>query len=450
MSMEAEAKESRLSRFLARRWAVPGVIAGAVAIVTLACLTPDLIAKWQLARERDAIRARGEPATLPEFACEMPPDDENAAVLLTKALPTEPPEFAEFYCEAREDTREGYAKRRDVADKALKLSKQAMLTVRAALSRPRCVFDLDFTKGVALALPHLAKMRSFARLFKAEAIIHALDGKGFEAADSLLQVFLLARALNEEPILLPKLVAVAVFGIGTTALEEIEAMSEIGDEERRLLIRTLAAFDFQKAATEAYISERVFTVDASEAAAAMLPGAGPTRGSWLSRWIAARSVRMSPGVKLKVWRLWAAMIEASRLPPWEGRPIIEERYGEMWPLLPWTQGVFAFDDEPWRRFCTVFVRPMATRDAAVIGLSCELFRSARGRYPATLTELAPEFLDELPADPFTGKPFHYQLRDGGRAFIVYSVGDNLKDDGGVTKRPEKDDISWQGRAREER
>jgi len=445
--MEAEAKESRLSRFLARRWAVPGVIAGAVAIVALACLTPDLIAKWQLARERDAIRARGEPVTLAGLAPEMPPEGENAAVLLTMALPTEPPEFYNFYCEAGEELHKGYAKHRAGAEKALALSKQAMRTVRSALSRPRCVFDLDFTKGVALALPHLAKMRSFARLFKAEAIIYALDGKGPEAAGSIRQVLLLARALNEEPLFISKLVAIAIAGIGMTALEEVEVMSEIGAEERRLIVMGIASLNFEKSATEAFIAERAFASNWSDVAAAMPAAPGTPRKGWLSRWLAGRSSRMSPREKLRAMRLWTLIIEASRLPPWEGRPVIEEHYRELCPLLPWNQATLSIDDEPWKRFYTVFMRPMASRDTTILGLSCELFRSAKGRYPATLDELAPEFLDRLPPDPFTGKPFRYQLRDGGRAFIVYSVGDDLKDDGGVEKRAEGNyDISWEGRA----
>ena len=87
----------------------------------------------------------------------------------------------------------------------------------------------------------------------------------------------------------------------------------------------------------------------------------------------------------------------------------------------------------------------ARRAAAILGLSCELFSSRHGRYPAELKDLAPEFLEEIPPDPFTGKPFKYRLKDGRTGFLVYSVGPNLKDDSGVSDIPaEKDDISWEG------
>jgi len=64
------------------------------------------------------------------------------------------------------------------------------------------------------------------------------------------------------------------------------------------------------------------------------------------------------------------------------------------------------------------------------------------QYPETLSQLVPEFLDKLPTDPSSGKPLVY--RRDGCGFIVYSVGPNMKDDGG--KEPAKDadteDIVW--------
>jgi hypothetical protein len=62
------------------------------------------------------------------------------------------------------------------------------------------------------------------------------------------------------------------------------------------------------------------------------------------------------------------------------------------------------------------------------GLACRLHKSRTGAYPASLEELVPGFLSDVPADPFTGKPFVY--RREGEGFIVYSLGSNQKDDGG--------------------
>lgn len=59
----------------------------------------------------------------------------------------------------------------------------------------------------------------------------------------------------------------------------------------------------------------------------------------------------------------------------------------------------------------------------------------------TLNQLTPEILPALPLDPFTGKDYIYRKKEKG--FIVYSVGEDLKDDGGVEEKGLKPDIVWE-------
>jgi len=58
----------------------------------------------------------------------------------------------------------------------------------------------------------------------------------------------------------------------------------------------------------------------------------------------------------------------------------------------------------------------------------KIYRLDHGRYPETLALLAPKYLEELPKDPFNREAFRYKA-EGGH-FVLYSVGENLKDDGG--------------------
>src|SRR5262249_13561197 len=63
-----------------------------------------------------------------------------------------------------------------------------------------------------------------------------------------------------------------------------------------------------------------------------------------------------------------------------------------------------------------------------------------GRYPETLAELAPQYLDTIPDDIFAGKPLIY--RPEGKGFLLYSVGENRIDDGGRSydDDPKGDDL----------
>jgi hypothetical protein len=65
-------------------------------------------------------------------------------------------------------------------------------------------------------------------------------------------------------------------------------------------------------------------------------------------------------------------------------------------------------------------------------VACHLYELKYGRSPETLIALVPEFLEEVPKDPFDGKPFHYLQKEG----IIYSVGSDLIDTTGPTELPE--------------
>jgi hypothetical protein len=62
-------------------------------------------------------------------------------------------------------------------------------------------------------------------------------------------------------------------------------------------------------------------------------------------------------------------------------------------------------------------------DLAIRGYSLD-----RGRYPVKLADLVPDFLPEVPKDPFSGGPFAY--RPTPKGYLLYSVGVNGVDDGG--------------------
>lgn len=53
-----------------------------------------------------------------------------------------------------------------------------------------------------------------------------------------------------------------------------------------------------------------------------------------------------------------------------------------------------------------------------IGLALKIYKCEHGKYPASLQELAPAILPEIPVDPLDGKPFGYSVKNGN--FILTS------------------------------
>jgi hypothetical protein len=69
--------------------------------------------------------------------------------------------------------------------------------------------------------------------------------------------------------------------------------------------------------------------------------------------------------------------------------------------------------------------------ATRIILALRAYQLTHGNLPSDLNALVPEFLDAVPVDDFDGQPLRYSPDRK----IVYSVGQNLKDDGGNDSRP---------------
>jgi hypothetical protein len=67
-------------------------------------------------------------------------------------------------------------------------------------------------------------------------------------------------------------------------------------------------------------------------------------------------------------------------------------------------------------------------DLTRISFAMIAYKADKAQYPETLAALWPKYLKVVPGDRFTGKPLKYARKGDG--YVVYSVGKNLKDDGG--------------------
>jgi len=87
-----------------------------------------------------------------------------------------------------------------------------------------------------------------------------------------------------------------------------------------------------------------------------------------------------------------------------------------------------------------FVFAQSSLDLARTACALERYRLAHGGYPETLDVLAPQFIGQLPLDIINGQPLHYRRTDDGQ-FVLYSIGWNEKDDGGIVKLHEPPSVA---------
>src|SRR5262249_13998156 len=65
------------------------------------------------------------------------------------------------------------------------------------------------------------------------------------------------------------------------------------------------------------------------------------------------------------------------------------------------------------------------------------YKADKGSFPKTLAELQPAYLKSAPTDPCgttAGALLHYKVTQGGKAFLLYSIGPDGVDNGGQPAR----------------
>lgn len=105
----------------------------------------------------------------------------------------------------------------------------------------------------------------------------------------------------------------------------------------------------------------------------------------------------------------------------------------------------------WRMLSVMFMPTLATGgighhqhchqlEAAILALAAERFRLERGRWPESLEDLVPAYAAGVPKDRFGPGNLRLARREDG--IVIYSVGQDQKDDGGAIERQDEgqDDV----------
>jgi len=91
------------------------------------------------------------------------------------------------------------------------------------------------------------------------------------------------------------------------------------------------------------------------------------------------------------------------------------------------------------------MRVEVAKQTVVTAIALKRYQLKHGNYPSDLKSLVPEFVPSVPLDPVDGQPLRYRLNSNG-TFLLYSVGENGKDDGGdpsLEKGAESPSFNWQ-------
>ena len=420
-------------------------ILAVIAILIISHAVVTFVLGRRVQAEITSIRSEGNPTTAADLAGAKIPDEENAAVLYRKA-------FEFMSTEQGEDdsgvigtvvSRSERAKDPTLWNKAAEVLPRyqgVISLIEQAQMRPKCRFPINWNQGFGAQFRHLAPMRRLAQLLYAQALIDAKAGKMDKALRSTGLAFKLSDSLKDEPTLISQLVRVSVISIGARTFTDVLEYGSIDETQAKRLYGTLSGISMDSSMVTAM------------------------RGGRALGLLAFQDVRKNSP-------LASALEEAGHLPrvvrTWPWRPMFyaDELYYLRRANVSVRRATFPYRDfgkfpDPYRHkdppryaFLSGVIMPVYTRarsaadraQASINGtqivLALQAYKDRYDGYPASFGELRAKLGWPLPEDPFSGKDFAYKRQ--GNGFILYSVGENLKDDGArkysscVTRRGEE-------------
>jgi hypothetical protein len=410
----------------------------------------NLVVGLRLKAEFRRIRATGAPVTMTEAAPPKVPDNQNAAPLYQRAYeglygwPELDPIYK--YIAYLRYPKGGPPPPLEQVSAVLAANEDFFRLVESGSRLSVSRFPVDWEAGMMLRLPHRGILDNLTQLLLARALVAAKQGQSQQAWESLAAVIRIADQVGAEP------------DYSTLAVEE-NFVSSIFRNCREILgtappTETQCRYFYQvlkQAETsrpldkflEAQRAEGIWSFDyvRRESPTRLVYGGGRHR--------------RGPNLLENSWRLFR--------PFWEPFLKLDELYylRRMQQAIQAMKAPFPQSREqagalerrtltaaPHYAFITRMIwQPLQFTQFYYYGLQAQLqimqvamalraYQIKLGKYPDTLAELS-RLGWEIPLDPFSGKPLIY--RKSGAGYILYSVGKNRKDDGGL---PSKGIYSW--------
>jgi hypothetical protein len=448
--MNATDRASADPEFSAKHRIPAGYIfaAAIVAVIVLALVGRHLYYRSKINAELEAVHKAGFPVTLQELSDYYPvPQGQNAAYIYSYA-------FSYYVNEPEPSPGSGKAplpvvgvgklpprgeplppEMQAAVSAYLASNAQALDLLHKAAAIRGCRYDVDLLNGVNTLLPHLAPVRQAARLLELQALIKVEQGNPEDAMAALEASFAVAHSLRNEPLLISQLVRIAVDSISVAALERVLSRTALTDDGLTDLSRRIAADDTPELFMRGMAGERCtgqsgFLSGIWRGALQTKPGAFQTKsdtaGSAVS-WILYSLSGMEERDDLMYLNLMSDVVSigAGTMKDMRERSIaLDEKIAQVPKTCLFTRMLVPALTRASEEQLKSFARLRAAR----AGIAVERFRMANGRLPDSLDELVPKWLDAVPADPFDDKPIRYKKLTKG--FVTYSVGPDLRDDGG--------------------
>ena len=396
-----------------------GILITAVTAIAVILLTVIAVWVWissaRLQRQLAAVRAAGDPVSLADLAGKPIPPEENAATYLGQAW-----NDVNVACNELNDVFRSKTYRAGRPTEAeLEVIRSSLnshpdifpLLERAAACRryvPLLDYRLTPPPFAEACLSRLKEVRGAVRLLQTRAILLSSDGKHDEALATCILMFRLCRRLDHHPLLTGYLVSLACHSVGIDTTNKVLRGGPVSQQAHEGLEAELAQFGPVAAYQWALKTERAYGLDSFRSL--------PQRNNWLLAPLWSRDELLY--LKSMDKQLLAATQPYRQFLSVNSKIKAQARlpgYALTLNMLPAIQATREARERTWAqmRCLRVFnsLEALGEDEVAVADVLSKL-----------------DLPDEAKTDPLTGKPLVVKKLPEG--WVIYSVGVDMKDDGG--------------------
>jgi len=378
----------------------------------------------QLQEQLTTLREAKDPVTLKDLAQPPVPPEKNAFVFLRRAeagIEAINKELRAVY--DKEPPNEG-GRLTPEEQKAVQAAWDAyphvLPLLRQAAACPDYQPDLDYTVGLtelsAVISKQQGKRRELFRALQGGVRLLSARGEQQEALRTCTLMFRLARHMEKEPTLINYLVTLACRAVSIQVANEVLRSGPVPDAARKEFEAELARNQDREGYRHALKSERAYGLESFETQ--IFPG-----GGWFGRAIC----QFDQGAMFRMYEEQLSLI----VQPYAQFAKVEARWKAEKP------GWFSLNNIT-RLIFPAVAKTRQARERVLAQVRCLAVFSALQR--TAKVEGEPKLADlklpaEITTDPFNGEPL--RVKKVGGEWLVYSVGQNLKDDGGDLGGPGK-------------
>jgi len=419
---------------------------GIVALLLLLFVLCRVTGSLKLKKQIEVLRTKGYPVTLEELDrwYNIPDGADNAADIYMAAFSN----YVEWDSEARRAlpvfgkaplparTQPLDDPNQQLVEKFLSDNEKTLTLLHEAASIEHCRYPIDFSQKSDQVAPWLKELRASARLLQLEVFIQCDNHNTEKALESIRTSLSLAKSVNA-PLLIHRLVHIAVRAMTYRNIERVINRIQLTEEQLMKLSSWIEEVGNDEGYTRALIGENCIGLHTFRGHVKEISGEFGSEGGlsivFLAFW---RITGLNDRDATKYIDIIQELIDAMELPPHKRlaafdsieKTVFNSKRGGMLTrmLMP------AFG-----RIMQIETRHLAHLRTTQTAIAVERYRLAEGHLPESLENLVPTYMEVVPTDPFDGQNLKYRTLETG--FVVYSVGEDLTDEGGAERNSKKRD-----------